>query len=299
MKSIFLNIVLTLTSLGAVASPAIETSTTKHMTGATSGLNTDILIGTVDSTPLYINLALPKDNGEEPRPALVLIHGGGLIKGDRSRYNKRISKMAKRGIIGASVMYRLAPEYRFPAAIEDVKAAIRFLKANADTFNLDPERIIVSGASAGGYLAAMVGVTGNAKGFSDHDIYPNFDASVRAVIVQSAPLANYTRAKYEHFAIAERFIDQGNKSRREALAAISPVTYLDKNDPPFFLAHGSADEKVPVDMTRDFVDHLETMKLEHEYIEVEGGKHSLNASRPEKASEVFRASMVFFNKHCR
>jgi len=264
---------------------------------AFTGLKTDIAIGDVNGTTLRINVALPKNHGKKPRPVMVYIHGGGLTKGDKSRFNNSIAKMAKRGIVAASVMYRLAPKHRFPAAIEDVKAAIRFLKAHANEFNLDPERIIVNGASAGAYLATMVGVTGNASGFSDHGIYPGVDSSVRAVIAQSPAIADYTRVKYQNFAIVKRFIRTNNQDRQQALAALSPITYLDKNDPPFFLAHGSADERVPVEMSREFVVALQAIGHEFEYIEVAGGKHSLNASRPKKASEVFSASMSFFKKH--
>lgn len=262
-----------------------------------TGLKTDIPIGNVDGVTLRINVALPNDKSAKPRPAIVFIHGGGLIKGDKSRFNTRISAMADRGVVAASVMYRFAPEHRFPAAIEDVKAAIRFLKAHAQTFNLDPNRIIVSGVSSGGYLATMIGVTGNATGFSDHGIYPNFDSSVRAVISQSGHLADFSETKYKDFVIVERFINTEGIDRHVALAALSPVTYLDKNDPPFFLSHGTDDERVPVDMTREFASELEAIGHIFEYEEVEGGKHSLTASRPKRASEVFSASLDFFRKY--
>lgn len=286
MRSIILLFIFVATSTMAEISPKPFT-----------GLQTDIPIGQVDGVMLSINIALPDTDSTEPRPAIVLIHGGGLIRGDKSRFNKRIEAMAERGIVAASVMYRLAPEYRFPAAIEDIKAAIRFLKAHSQEFNLDPERIILSGVSAGGYLATMVGVTGNATEFSDHGIYPNFDSSVRAVISQAGSIADFTRAEYRDFVLVERFINTDEPDRLVALAAMSPIRYLDKNDPPFFLAHGTADERVPVEMTRDFVRELENMGHVFEYIEVEGGKHSLSASRPKQASEVFSASMEFFKKY--
>ncbi len=274
-----------------------EKSSAEILTQSFTGLLTDITIGQVDGVTLSINIAIPKSKSTELRPAMVFIHGGGLIKGNKSRFNKRIESMAERGIIAASVMYRLAPEHRFPAAIEDIKTAIRFLKVNSQTLHLDPDRIILSGVSAGGYLATMVGVTGNTPGFSDHGLYPNVDSTVRAVISQAGSIADFSRTKHQDFVLVERFINTDEPDRRTALAAISPITYLDKNDPPFFLAHGTADERVPVEMTRDFALELEKMGHEFEYIEVEGGKHSLSESRPEKASEVFSASMNFFKKY--
>lgn len=262
-----------------------------------AGLNVDIPIGEVDGVKLLINIALPDKNKNTPAPTWVFVHGGGLTRGDKSKFNKHISKLAARGVVAASVMYRLAPEHRFPAALEDVKSAIRFLKAHSGAFNLDPDRIIISGISAGGYLATMIGVTGNATGFQDHGIYPNYDSSVRAVISQSGSIADFTRIEYRDFMLVSRFINQNEADKEVALAAISPITYLDNQDPPFFLVHGSADNVVPVKMTRDFALELKKIGHEFEYIEVEGGKHSLTNSRPEKAKAVFKASMAFFKKY--
>ncbi len=262
-----------------------------------SGLKTDIPIGEVDGVMLRINIARPEGKSDTARPAIVLIHGGGLIKGNKNLLNKRIKMMAKRGYVAASAMYRLASERPFPAAVEDVKTAVRFLKANAKSLNIDPDRIIASGSSAGGYLAVMLGVTGNAQGFADHGLYSGFDSTVQAVVTHAAPIGDYRLAKYKKYAVVKRFINRDNPDENAALAAISPITYLDSKDPPFFLDHGSADERVPVSMSREFVSALKAIAHTYEYIEVEGGKHSLNASRPEKASEVFRASMAFIDKY--
>jgi acetyl esterase/lipase len=264
-----------------------------------TGLKTDIPIGEVDGVTLRINLAFPESKSATPRPVMLMIHGGGLIKGDRSRFNKRISTLATQGIVGASAMYRLAPAHRFPTAIEDIKTAIRFLKANSEKFNLDPDRIIVNGVSAGAYLAVMIGVTGNANGFSHYELYPEYDSTVRAVMAQSPAIGDYTQSKYRGFPIVKRFMNLDVKDTQEALKALSPITYLDSNDPPFFLVHGSSDERVPVSMSREFVAELKALGHEYEYREIEDGKHSLNASRPKKASEVFEASMIFFNQQTR
>ncbi len=284
---------LLILTLILIAPITIAQTTTKFI----AGLQKDIYIGEVDGVSLSLNIALPEKSTQMPQPALVYIHGGGLAKGDKNKFNKQLTKMAKRGVIAASVMYRFATEHRFPAAIEDVKSAIRFLKAHSKELNLNPDRIVILGVSAGAYLATMVGVTGNADGFSKHGMYTDFDSTVAAVISYSGSLADFTNPEYQNFRLVKRFISLNEPDKNKALAAISPVTYLDKNDPLFFLAHGSADEVVPVEKTRDFV--LELKKLDHtfEYIEVEGGKHSLSSTHPKKASEVFSASMEFFKKY--
>lgn len=298
IKNIFLFMVFVLTaSNSTMATETNDRSEQEHTISSFTGLKRDIPIGEIDGTLLRINIALPEKPSVAKRPAIVMIHGGGLIKGNKDLLNRQIKAMAKRGLVAASVQYRLAPQHRFPAALEDVKTAIRFLKANAHILQLDVERIVVSGASAGGYLAVMVGVTGNADGFANHGLYADYDSKVSAVITHAAPVGDFTQRQYADFAVVKRFINQHEPDKHAALAAISPVTYLDKHDPAFFLDHGSADEKVPVSMAREFVSVLDANDHPHEYIEVEGGKHSLNASRPKQAKVVFKASMAFLDRY--
>ncbi|AWB66081.1 hypothetical protein C2869_06335 [Saccharobesus litoralis] len=282
---------------GITHASTIKDPETQHLLNFT-GLKTDILIGEIEGVKLTINIAQPKVRGKKPRPVLVFIHGGGLIKGDKNSLNQRIVKMASKGVVTASLMYRLAPEYKFPAAIEDVKAGIRFIKANAKVLHIDPDNIVVNGASAGGYLAVMLGVTGNSSAFAKHGLYTEYDSVVKAVMAQSPPVGDYTKANYQDFALVKRFKNNSNDMQK-SLAAISPVTYLDKQDPPFFISHGTADTVVPVEMSRHFTAELKKLGHEYEYIEVEGGKHSLTRSKPLQAKLVFKATMQFFAKHTR
>lgn len=266
-----------------------------------NGLKTDIPIGKVGDVELSINIALPKkERGKklaEPGPMIVLIHGGGLMRGDKDKFDDRIAKFADRGIAAASVMYRFAPQYRFPAPIEDVQAAVRFIKANAKTYHIDPERIVLFGNSAGAYLASMVGVTGNVKPeknyFSKHNLYPEFDSTVAAVVAFSGSPVDFSLPEYQDFFLVERFISHDITDRKTALAAMSATTYLDKNDPPFFLVHGTADEVASASMSRDFAADLKAAGVPHHYMEIEGAKHSLKDPRPEEAKKAFRAAMQF------
>ena len=143
----------------------------------------------------------------------------------------------------------------------------------------------------------MIGVTGNSNKCSKNKNYLNSKSSVRAVISQSGHIADFTREKDQDFAIVKRFINPDHPNRETALTEISLVTYLNKNVSPFFLSHGTQDERLPVDMTRKFTLVLEVIKHEYKYIEVEGGKHSLTKSRPKEASEVFGATMKFIQKY--
>ena len=101
----------------------------------------------------------------EKRPAVVLVHGGGFRGGARQSYLPVAIKLAERGYVAATVSYRLAPRHQFPAAVEDVKAAVRYLRANADRFGIDPDRIGAMGGSAGGHLVLFLGLTPNVAEF--------------------------------------------------------------------------------------------------------------------------------------
>ena len=260
------------------------------------GLHENIPMGKIDSVELSINIAFPEKTSLESRPVLLLIHGGGFISGDKSTKNKQIIKLSKRGFVSASAMYRLSPEYRFPAAIEDIKLAVRFLKANAAKYHIDPERIIVSGSSAGSYLAVMIGVTGNSNTFSDYGLYPEFDSSVRAVTAQSAPIGDFTQPKYAELKTLKRLIPLNYTDKQAILSAMSPMTYLDIKDPPFFLSHGDKDPIIPVELSREFVSKLESINHEFEYHEVSGGTHSFSRSVPKQSKVVFTAYMNFLKK---
>lgn len=261
-----------------------------------TGFHQDVSIGVIDGVELSINVAFPEVVSEEPRPVLILIHGGGFISGNKDSKNPQIQKLSRLGFVSVSAMYRLSPDFRFPAAIEDVQLAIRYLKANATRYHIDPNRIIVSGSSAGSYLAVMVGVAANSNVFSDHGLYSQFDSSVRAVAAQSAPIGDFRSAKYLNRPTVKRLADPDSDNFEVVLAAMSPVTYLDSSDPPFFLSHGDADPVVPVAMSREFV--LELQKLDHpyEYYEVKGGTHDFGSSAPDQAKMVFAAYLDFIKR---
>src|SRR5581483_11615346 len=111
-----------------------------------------------------LDMARPK-NGDGPFPAVVCIHGGGFRAGSRQGYDGLCLRLAQRGYVAVTASYRLAPQFQFPAAVHDVKAAVRWLRANAKKYHIDPERIGVTGGSAGGHLAQFLGVTGGVSPF--------------------------------------------------------------------------------------------------------------------------------------
>jgi len=113
---------------------------------------------------LQLDLYLPRKNAANPAPAIVLVHGGGWRSGTRHNLAPMAIRLAQRGYAAATVSYRLSPEARYPAAVDDVRQSVRWLRAHAEQYGIDPDRIAIAGGSAGGQIASLVGVTGTAAG---------------------------------------------------------------------------------------------------------------------------------------
>lgn len=270
----------------------------QHNSDITERFMRDVYIGAVDGVQLNANIALPNSERNRKSAAIVLIHGGGFISGSKDKFDRLLSYYAKNlNMIAMAPSYRLAPEYGFPAAIEDIKTSIRFLKANAEKLDLNPDNIIVAGVSSGGYLAIMTAVTGNNDSFSQYGLYTEYDSKIRAAMSQSGPIGDFHNGKYPQVPLLERMFENRSISLEEAQQAVSPSTYLDENDPPMFIVHGDSDPVVPVEMSQDFVNHLKENNLIFEYHEIPSGTHSLSDSVPELASEVREKQLNFIIKY--
>ncbi|MCE9564575.1 MAG: alpha/beta hydrolase [Planctomycetes bacterium] len=155
--------------------PKAETKTEKGLIFATAG-----------KTELKLDLTMPKE-GDGPFPAVVVIHGGGWSAGDRGQGAFIAELQAQAGYVAATIDYRLAPAHRFPAQIEDCKASVRWLRANAKKYKIDPERIGAIGFSAGGHLACLLGTTTKDDGFDGDGGSAEQSSAVRAVVSVAGP----------------------------------------------------------------------------------------------------------------
>lgn len=213
----------------------------------------------------YDNVALRMDilkpAAPKPLPAVVFVTGGGFINANKDSAVLERLDLAEAGYVVASVEYRVAPTVQFPAPLLDVKSAIRYLRANAARFNIDPKRIAIFGESAGGYLSAMTGVTNEVKTFDQGD---NLDqSSTVQAVVDLYGLSDLSRvgegfapdivARHASPAAPEAmwlngpgvFFEGGPVTKDPAkLAAANPLTYASKNAPPFLLMHGDKDTVV-------------------------------------------------------
>jgi acetyl esterase/lipase len=242
------------------------------------------------SGALRLHLLRPVTRSK-PLPAIVFIHGGGWGEGSKERGIVPLMDFVRRGFIGASIEYRFAPAHPFPAQIEDVKDAIRFLRTNTARFGIDPRRIAVWGQSAGGHLAAMAGTDS-----SDASSRPDavIDWNGPADLADERELARLLEQKKQQgwTSIAVERLFGGTYDRERAVRA-SPITWVSADDPPFLILHGTADQSVDVSQSQAFHDALRRAGVDATLRLFEGEGHfgvTPNGPMPEK----FRVEMLAF-----
>lgn len=237
----------------------------------------DVTFQTVDGFELRIDIYRPAKTDGKPAPVVVYLHGGGWMYGDKTGGPgiEVIPELVKRGYVVASPNYRLAPAYKFPAQIEDVKCAIRFLRANAAKYGLDPERIGVLGNSAGGHLAALLALTDVSDGFEGSGGYADQSSRVQAV-ADWFGVVNLLDPKYRDPALAKVFAQPTmTMTEREVVyRRFSPVTYVSKDAPPFLILHGEKDTLVPFQQSADFAQQLQAAGAPVTFMAVKNAGHS-------------------------
>ncbi len=138
------------------------------------------------AAPLLADMYLPRESGL--RPAIVFIHGGGWVGGSRTGWHELIAPFAQQGYVGMAIDYDLSPAVRFPSALQECKEAVRWLRAHASEYHVDPKRIAVAGGSAGGELAALVALTDGESQYEGTGAFQNFSSSMKAAVLYSSDL---------------------------------------------------------------------------------------------------------------
>ncbi|WP_259315271.1 alpha/beta hydrolase [Capillimicrobium parvum] len=229
----------------------------------------DVEFAQVDGRPLLLDLYRPV--AEDDVPAVVMLHGGAWMLGDRTMYAaERIEPVVRHGIAVASASYRFTDEATYPAQLHDVKAAVRWVRANAEEHGLSAERVGAWGASAGGYLALMLGLTGGRDELEgDVGGHTGLDSSVQAVCALFAPSDLVALDDHvpdpdmpfpAHIQRGPAFDGPSPSARllglsairddTEAALAASPVMHAGRGDARFLLLHGDADPMVPVSQSQ-------------------------------------------------
>jgi len=285
-RSLLLNFILT-TSL--LASCAKELPPAANVSNETSPKEPAITfseekLGTADENVAYCSMndaeildfyypTAESLNSTDPFPVVLYVHGGGWSKGDKTDLVAYREALNEKGIAVAAVNYSLAPANVFPTNIEDLKCAVRYLRANAAGYNIDPDHIGAYGGSAGGHLVSLLGTTSDLEEWDTGD-YLGVSSQVSAVVNMYGP-ADLT-IQFEGNPPDLLKSAFGDSSYKDA-ADQSPITYVSSDDPPFLIIHGEEDSLVPFEQSQMFYDALLAAGVDATLIPVENAGHAFKA----------------------
>ncbi len=259
----------------------------------------DIPYAGTDNSRQRLDLYLPKTrSGDKPLPVVVFIHGGAWQAGDKRGGFGMLAPLVESGeYAGVSVGYRLTGESIWPAQIHDCKAAIRWLRGNAKKYNLDPNKIGVTGTSAGGHLVAMLGTSGDVPELEGKlGEHVKESCRVTCVVDQFGPTNLLTMGGSHNNPDSpeSKLVGGPVQENKEAACNASPTSYVSKDDPPFLLIHGTDDRVVPFNQSELLHEALKTVGVDSVLVTVQGGGHGGFPS-----SELADRLRQFFDKHLR
>jgi acetyl esterase/lipase len=270
----------------------------------------DVTYATVGKEKLQLDLVLPATPG--PHPMVLCFHGGAWSAGSRKLLTTPVvlplvspapsdemgimEKLARRGYAAASISYRLAPKCKFPGQLEDAKTAVRFLRANAKKYDLDPERFAALGFSAGGHLALLLGVTDTADGF-DGELYPEQSSKVQCVIDFFGPtdLGLYAETPGLAESFIACFLGKECLTDDTFYKKASPITYAGKGDPPTLFIHGTMDLVVPIIHSEEMHKKLKGAGVPTEFHTVRWKGHGWTDKDATRAAALH--ALDFLNTH--
>jgi acetyl esterase/lipase len=283
---------------------ATPASTTPQTIEAKPGASyRDVTYCTPDGIAQKMNVFYPKQLSDKPIPITVYIHGGGWTSGDKGTGAGAadMQGLLARGFIVASLDYRLAPQYKWPSQITDVKCAIRYLRANAASYKLDPNKIGVWGGSAGGHLVSLVGTADSSAGW-DVGEYLDQSSHAQAVVDMFGPADLTHGSATTGLQIKLQWDVFGSTSDTDPiLAAASPVTYVTADDSPFLILQGDADSLVPPEQSQIFFDKLQAAGVPSELVVIRHAGHGFQqvGDKPIRPSliKLVKVVVAFFTRY--
>jgi len=257
----------------------------------------DVVFGKGGGRELKLNIIRPKEKPAEPMPVVVWIHGGAWRAG--SKEGTRTAALAASGYFTASIEYRLSREAKFPAQIEDCKCAIRYLRAHAKDYGIDPERIGVWGSSAGGHLVALLGTSGGVADLEGTGGWADQSSRVQAVCDFYGP-SDFTRMGGRHLAPnspESQLIGGPVLENKDKCAKANPITYVTPDDPPFLIVHGEEDPVVPIGQSELLYEALKKAGVEAAFVRVKGGRHGFRGDTDPSPERISEMVVEFFDRH--
>lgn len=239
---------------------------------------------------LKMDTAFLKESDGKPMPAVIYIHGGAWEGGSKEFGLRQTVGLALGGYFSVTIDYRLSGQAKYPAAVHDCKAAIRFLRANAEKLGIDPDRIGVWGHSAGGHLAALMGTSGDSPEIEGKVGSTGVSAKVQCVIDMSGPVDLHIDAAD---GVISRWLGGSVREHEDLAKQASPLTYIDAKDPPVLIVQGMDDPLVNLRQAKLFEEALKAAGVPVETMYLEGVGHLV-----ESPAVMFRAA-DFFDAHLR
>lgn len=260
-----------------------------------------IVYATQDGEELKLDLCKPADTPGAtlpPRAMVVCVHGGGWVAGDRVDQHRQIVRLAKEGFVAVSISYRFAPKHPYPAPLDDVKAALRFVRSKASDWNIDPERVAVLGESAGGHLSLLAGLMPSEP-----------DTKVRAVVNYCGPtdfvswkptiageVVLAVGLKRNSADILKAFLGADDRAAA-IMKKASPITYVTreraKECPPILTLQGTADPIVPDQQARLLHKALDAAGVPNRLVLLDGAGHGWSGAERDRTD---RADVEFLKK---
>jgi acetyl esterase/lipase len=225
----------------------------------------DVIYGRVGERDLLLDAFVPQVEG--PVPAVIVIHGGAWRSGSRRQLRGYADSLAKRGMACFAIDYRLAPDHKFPAQIDDCRTAVRWVRRNAAEYKVDAARLGAIGYSAGGHLAALLGTTGKPP----EEDPEKLDTRLQAIVAGGAPTE--FRLMPDGGKWAKYWMGGDQKEVPEKFEAASPTAFVDEKDPPFFFFNGTDDTLVPLVWSMACHTALRGAGVRSEVYRIEGAGH--------------------------
>jgi acetyl esterase/lipase len=260
----------------------------------TVSVQKDVQYGTQGGDKLLLDIYQPGDLGARPRPAIVLVHGGGWTSFDKSTMRGMADFLARSGFVAVSVDYRLfhGNENRWPAQLDDVQRAVRWLRANAAKYNIDANHIGAFGHSAGAQLAALLGME-DTRDNSDPAL-ARYSSRVQAVVDVSGPSDFTTDHDPEGDAQLTEFLGGDYSTAPEAWQNASPVFHVAKSNAPFLIVHGTRDQMVPIAQAQELYDKLKQAGANVSFVKIDD-VHTFQT--PGARRRLALETQAFFNRY--
>jgi acetyl esterase/lipase len=261
----------------------------------TISIQQDIEYATPGSEKLLLDIYLPAGKATRPRPAVILIHGGGWSALDKSTMRTMANFLARSGMVAVSVNYRLfdgTDANRWPAQLDDVQRAVRWLRSNAAKYNIDPDHIGAFGHSSGAQLAALLGME-ETRDNSDASL-AKYSSKVQAVVDVSGPTDFLTNRDADGTAALTNFFGGDVAKLPDVWRSASPVFQVTKSSAPFLIMHGTSDEMIPIAQAQELTDKLQQAGVPVTFLKFDDAHTFIS---PENRRRLALESLSFYTRY--